>query len=535
MADAISSTGPFAVLAQAGALWAKQPKGRKTLAIAIVAIVAIGVGYATLFHHGDVWVALADGASPEDSSELYATLQAHDIAARLRDGKVEVTSDRATEARAIAASAGVLRGSGGFDLFNGGSLGDSSFAEQVKYRRALQGELGKSIASMAQVESARVLVAFGKTSPFKDQERAPTASVMLHLHAAQTLTAAQVMGIRQLVAKSLDGLNANDVVVIDQHGNLLVTGDTTDADRKAAIERSTMLNVRSILETAVGEGSVSVVTTADFDASKTNETEEVYDKDNPVIRSESRSLEGPNATAGIGGIAGTQGNLPGAAGAAPTNGSGAAGKLSETKNYEISRKVRQTEGQNGSLKKMHVAIVIDEPIVNGKPTPRSDAEIAKLTSIARTAAGFDEARGDTLELQSIAFAHPAEAAPPVVAADWTEMLPFPLPIMAAGAGGALLLIVLVVALLVRRSRRRARREAADAMPLALPAPLADIERVLEARPALGLAPPATIEPALPAGPPVQDRVLAAVRADVERAAAVLTSWLAEPPPKGAKP
>ncbi len=543
MADAISSTtGPLAVLTQARDLWGKQPRGRKTVAMATLAVVVGIVVWATVLHKGEPWVVVSEGVSPTEVSELYSALRARDIPARMSAAnKIEVPSDRATEAASIATAAGIGNGIVGLEIVGDEPLGASSTTEQMNIQRGLQGELARMISGMSQVERARVMIAFGKHSPFKDQEQPPSASVALRLHSGQMLSGAQVQGIRMIVAKAINGLQPEEVVIVDQHGNLLLSGESTDADHKSAIERLTTLNVRGLLEKTVGAGKVAVVTTADFDTSKTNQTEETYNKDNPVIRSESRTVEGPGATTGIGGIAGTQGNLPGATPAAPTaGGSGAAGKLSETKNYEISRKVTQTEGANGVLKKLHVAILVDDKRDDkGKVVNRSDAEVKQLTSIARTAAGFDEARGDTLDLQAMPFAAETDltATPPVAPGEWAEQLPLPLPIMAAAAGGVLLLLVAVAfALFVRSRRRKARREAAEAMPIALPAPLAELERILEARPAIPGLPAASVpEAALPAGPSVQDRVLTAVRADVERAAAVLTSWLAEPPPKGAKP
>lgn len=541
MADKISpTTGPLAVLNQARDLWDKQPRGRKTFVMATLAVVVGIVVWATVIHKGEQWVVVSEGVSPTEVSELYSALRARDIPARMSAAnKIEVPSDRATEATSIATAAGIGNGIVGLEIVGDEPLGASSTTEQMNIQRGLQGELARMISGMSQVERARVMIAFGKHSPFKDQEQPPSASVALRLHTGQMLSGAQVQGIRMIVAKAINGLQPDEVVIVDQHGNLLLSGESTDADHKTAIERMTTQNVRGLLEKTVGAGKVAVVTTADFDASKTNATEERYDKDAPALRSESTSAEGPGAAAGIGGIAGTQGNLPGATPAAPTTGSGASGKMSATRNYEISRKITQTEGANGVLKKLHVAILVDDKRDDkGKVVGRSDVEVKQLTSIARTAAGFDEARGDTLDLQSMPFAAETDltATPPVVPVEWTEKLPLPLPIMAAAAGGVLLLLVAVAfALFVRSRRRRARREAAEVMPIALPAPLAELERILEARPAIpGLA-AAPIEAALPAGPSVQDRVLTAVRADVERAAAVLTSWLAEPPPKGAKP
>jgi flagellar M-ring protein FliF len=419
----------------------------------------------------------------------------------------------------------------GLELFDNSSLGQSSFAEQVNYRRALQGELARSITAMAQVESARVLIAFGKRSLARDQEQPASASVALHLHAGQTLTADQVRGVHQLVAASIEGLRPDAVVIVDNHGNLLDAADPSSVDHKAELERTVTGRVRTMLERVVGPGKAAVVTTADVDDRKVSETQEVYDADHPALRSESRTVEGGDATSGIGGIAGTRGNLPGAPSPAPTAGSAAAGqRLQETKNYEVSRTVRQTTKPDLLLQKLHVAVVVDYKAgADGKPAARGDKELAELTAIARQAAGIDDARGDKIELRAIPFAADpdasAAAVPPAVAA-----LPVPLPVL-IGIGGGLLAVIAAMVLLRRR-------RPAPTATLALPAPIGELERVLDARPTHRRAPteldaPADAQNLLP-GRTMRDRVLDAVRADVDRTAGVLTAWLAEPPKKGAK-
>ena len=543
MADA-APTGPAAVLSQAKELWGRQPRGKKTLAIAVLFVIAGVVAYTTLAKHAEPWVVIAEGSSPADIQELYTVLQARGVPVHLKDGKLEVATERLDEARAIAAAAGMPRGGTGLEQFDKSSLGQSSFAEQVNYRRALQGELARSITAMAQVESARVMIAFGRRSLTKDQEQPASASVALHLHPGQTLTADQVRGIRQLVAASIENLKPEAVAIVDGHGNLLDAADPGTVDRKAELEHAVTARVRALLERVVGPGKVSVVTTADVDDRKVSETQELYDAEHPALRSESRTVEGDAAALqGIGGIAGTRGNLPGAPPAAPTgagSGSGAAAlgggqRLQETKNYEISRTVRQTTKPDVLLQKLHVAVVVDfKTGADGKLAPRSEAEMAELTALARQAAGLDDARGDKLEIRAIPFAADPDAIAAAGAPPEASKLPLPLPILIGAGAGALALAFVIFVVLKRRKRPD------HAPTLALPAPVGELERALEARPssldARALGGSDSGEPAqnLLPGRTVRDRVLDAVKSDVERTAGVLTAWLAEPPRKGAK-
>jgi flagellar M-ring protein FliF len=533
-------TGPAAVLGQLRDLWGRQPRGRRTLAILVVLGIAGVVAWSTLVPHAAPWTAVADGGSPDDQQELFALLEGRHLPVRLHDGKVEVETDQLDEARAVAASAGMPRTGKGLEIFDNSSLGQSSFAEQVNYRRALQGELARSITALAQVEHARVLIAFGKHSLTKDQEQPASASVALHLHAGQTLSAEQVRGVRQLVAASVEGMKPEAVVIVDNHGNLLDAADPANVDHKGEIEHGVSARVRTMLERVVGAGKVSVVTTADVDDRKVSETQELYDADHPALRSESRVSDGIDATQGIGGVSGVRGNLPGAPQPAATAGNGSAaapggaignGRLQETKNYEVSRTVRQTTKPDVQLQKLHVAVVVDYKTgPDGKPLPRTDKELTELTALARQSAGIDDARGDKFELHAIPFANDGDAiaaAPPPA-----SVLPVPLPI-AAGAAGALVLGIIIFIVLKRRKKPLA------TTTLALPAPVGELERVLEARPAPNRLPTeAGVEAEaagnLLPGRTVRDRVLDAVRSDVDRTAGVLTAWLAEPPRKGAK-
>jgi len=543
--------GPSAVVSQLKELWAAQSRGRKLLALAVALGIAGFILVTRLMNGSSEWAAVADGASPEDNQELLSVLEQRAMPVRLANGKVEVHTDKLEQARAIAAAAGLPRAGKGFELFDGSHLGQSSFTEQVNYRRALQGELARSITALAEVEGARVHLALGKRSVFKDRDEAATASVALHLHPGQKLAPEQVRGIRQLVAASVEGLRADAVVIVDNHGNLLDAAEQTASTKSEAIETSITGRVRSMLEHVVGAGKVWVVTTAVVDNREVSETSETYDHQNPVIRSESRTVEGLDATTldAVGGIAGSRGNLPGATPSGGGGGSGSGGgtgngRLQETKNYEISRTVRQIKNPDAQLAKLYLAVVVDTKTdAAGKAVPRSDKELAELTALARQAAGIDDARGDKIDLRSIAFIPDTEHAADAADVAPQPLLPVPLAV-AVGAGAALLAMIALGIYALKRKKRR------DTKPgkLMLPVPVSELERALDARGDDGASGelPAGLEPRALPGPgerggvprgtmSTRDRVLAAVRTDVERAAEVLTAWLSETPPaKGTK-
>ncbi len=516
-----ASAGAAQALAQLGALWRRAPRAGRVAALAVAAVVLAGVAWIAVGRGGERWTTLVEGTSREDAAELIGVLDARGIPVRLRDGgrTVQVPDAQAATARVTAAAAGLPRGGTGFELFDGQSLGQSSFTEQINYRRALQGELARSIAALAQVESARVHIAMGKRSVFKDADEPPSASVALRVGPGQVLSDEAVRGIQQLVAASVDGLRQDAVVVIDQHGEVLGTG-AQGKGGQVDLEQTIAARVRAMLERVVGPGRVAVVASTLLDERKVDQTEELYDKDGAVLRSEARTVEGAQAPAAAGtnagGVAGVQGNLPGAA-AGGGGATGTDGRLQETKNYELSRVVRRTIEPERKLTRLQLAIMVDYKAgVDGEePTARDQAELDQLAAIAKEAAGFDAARGDRIEIKSFPFV--ADDPPAIVAKPAARNLA---PLV-GGAGAALAAIAALLVVLRRRKRATAHEPS-----LALPAPIGEVERVLDHPAELG----GDTAGALPPPRPLHDRVLEAVRADVPKAARVLSTWLTEQPP-----
>jgi flagellar M-ring protein FliF len=279
-----------------------------------------------------------------------------------------------------------------------------------------------------------------------------------------------------------------------------------------------------MIERVVGAGHAQVVVTAEMDQRKVDETEELYDKDKIALRSESRVVEGSAASTGVvGGIAGAQGNLPGAPAPTATPGPGGANqRLQETKNYEVNRVVRRTVGPDAMIKRLHVAVLVDNapPAKAGAaPVPRTQQELDQISALARESAGLDAERGDKLEVRNVPFSPPSdegtgEAAAAPALPIWQQ------PSVLAAAGGGALLVIAALFFLLRGKKR-------GIAALVLPAPVGQLEAALAAAELTGR--PADAQRLALAERAIHERVVDVVRSEPARAARVLSSWLSEEP------
>ena len=530
------SGGAKQVATQLRGLWDRLPTRRRIAAAVILAGAAAVLFYASRGGSEPDYAALFSGLTPQDAGEIAAELQAQSIPYRMSAGgtAIEVPGTDVHKVRMAMASAGLPRAGGvGFEIFDQQKFGTSSFVEQVNYRRALQGELSRSIAALDVVDSARVHLAMGRRSVFRDADEPPSASVGLKLARGRELGRSQVQGIVHLVSSSVDGLSPDRVVVIDDRGSVLSSGvsGSPGGDSHSDLEASLTKRVREMVERVVGAGHAQVVVTAEMDQRKVDETEELYDKDKTALRSESRVVEGAGADLGVvGGVAGARGNLPG--GPEPTTGPGGSGstqRLQETRNWEVNRTVRRTVGPDAKIKRLHVAVLVDHapPAKAGDPpVPRTPQALEHISAIARESAGLDTERGDRLEVRNVPFSPPAddgagaadEAGPPVPV--WQQ------PYVLAAGGGALLVIAAMF--LLMRRKRGAIRPA-----LVLPAQVGALEAALAAGELGGR--PAEAQRLALAERAIHERVVDVVRSEPARAARVLSSWLAEEPARKSPP
>lgn len=407
--------------------------------LALAAVIALMVGFWIWFRAPDYKV-LYSNLNDRDGGAIVAELQKQNVPYKMSDGggAILVPSEMVYEARLKLASQGLPRGgSVGFELLDNQKLGISQQQEQINYQRALEGELARTIESLSSVQGARVHLAIPKPSVFiRDQEK-PTASVLLSLYPGRELDGAQVAGIMHLVSSSVPQLSYKNVTVVDQNGNMLSRQDSDSArglepaqlDYMRQVEQSYIKRVESILTPIAGPGNVHAQVAADIDFAQTEQTAESF-KPNPTptdsaIRSEQTS-ETNGSSSSPAGVPGALSNQPPGAATAPVTApnvppAGAAGGSSgnthreTTINYELDKTIKHTTQGAGSVKRLSVAVVVNNRKQAGKDgkvasKPYTADEMKQINNLVREAMGFNATRGDTLNVVSTDF-NPGEKAP----------------------------------------------------------------------------------------------------------------------------
>jgi len=373
----------------------------------------------------------------KDGGQIVAALSQQNIPYRFSAGGHSILVPQAVvhDTRLRLASQGLPKGGlVGFELMETQKLGVSQFAEQINYQRALEGELARSIQSLAAVRGARVHLAIPKQTAFLRDDQKASASVLVSLHAGRTLDSIQVAGIINLVASSVPQLSLNNVSVIDQEGKLI--SQQRDPQRDAGLDATQLRFVReveadygkrieAILTPVVGPNNVRAQVAAELDFSQTDQVAESY-KPNPTTETAIRSQQTAEAGAGspqAAGIPGALSNQPPAPATAPLTqpavpgaaNVGAAANSSQnftrnaTINYEVDKTIRHTKGVPGAVRRLSVAVVVNhrKDPTKPKPIPLTATELKQITDLAREAMGFSKERGDTLNVANAPFT-PAE-------------------------------------------------------------------------------------------------------------------------------
>lgn len=399
---------------------------------------AVALGLAALilgsFLAISLWVQQPDyqllyaNLSEEDAAAIVDELKTQNIPYELSNqGRtIRVPSPQVHELRLKLAAQGLPAGKEvGLELFEDTPLGMTDFVQKLNYQRALQGELARTIGSLDAVELARVHLVIPKEDVFiKDKPRGK-ASVMLKLRPGRSLNENQVQGIVHLVSSSVEGVQAKDVVVIDLKGNILSgmqdgTESTllsaTNFKHKRQVELALEKDIVKMLEEALGPGKVIAQVAADINFDLVEKTEEIYDPDSQVVRSEQTMTEQVTGAVPPGGVPGVQALLPATSPqAAPGGGTGEPPKRSNEKttfNYEINKVVRHVRQPMGAIKKLSVAVLVDGTLAGDPPTyqARTPEQMAKLLELVKSAVGYDENRGDTIRLENVQFDRSEEEA-----------------------------------------------------------------------------------------------------------------------------
>lgn len=390
-------------------------------AVLLAAAVAIAgaVGGTAFFYsaNADHWQYAFSSLAPEDSTEVAAALKGAGIPFRLEAGgsALAVPAEKVYDVRLLLAAVGLPRGGGaGFELFDRGDLGISEFTQKVNLRRALEGELARTVGHLAHVRSARVHLTLGERGLYRDEEHKAAAAVVLAMQAGYSLGEREISGIRHLVASSVPGLAAESVTIVDGRGSALSTESLwgeAEAFRQREFEKSLEVRLVSLLEPVVGAGAVVARVTAALDNSEITTSKEAVDPQTALKTehktSQSSSAAQPGASLPVGGVAGAVANQPPAPNVVapgPSVSSNTSTAQDETRAFDVGRTVTRTTAKGFRLNKLSVALLVDGQ--NG--APRTDEELQQLAELARKAVGFDPNRGDQLEISSAVFTKSVE-------------------------------------------------------------------------------------------------------------------------------
>ncbi|MFZ1922716.1 MAG: flagellar basal-body MS-ring/collar protein FliF [Xanthobacteraceae bacterium] len=367
---------------------------------------------------------LFTGLSLDDSASIAKELDREGITYELRDdgNVIMVPRDKVARLRMTMAESGLPKGGGvGYEIFDkSDALGTTSFVQNIDNLRALEGELARTIRSLDQVEDARVHLVLPERPLFSRDKVEPSASIVLKLRG--TLEPSQVRAIRHLVATAVSGLRPQRISIVDEQGQLLADGagddDTAGGaaadERQAAFEKHMREQVESIVSSVVGPNHSRVQVAADFDFDRITQTSDKYDPDGRVVRSSQSREETSASNQGASNNQVTVANeLPGANQRQPNDANGGQNdqtrKTEEIVNYEISKTTKTEVIDGGRLNRLSVAVLVDGTYAKddkGNVTyqPRSKEELDQIGALVRSAIGFDQKRGDQVQVVNLRFA-----------------------------------------------------------------------------------------------------------------------------------
>jgi flagellar M-ring protein FliF len=361
-------------------------------------------------------VPLFTDLSIEDSSAIIKDLERQAIPYEMRnDGTIiMVPKDRVSRLRMKLAEGGLPKGGGiGYEIFDkSDTLGSTSFVQNINHLRALEGELARTIKALERVQYARVHLVMPERTLFARDQAEPSASIVLKVRGA--LESQQVRAIRHLVASAVNGLKPQRVSIVDDTGRLLADGASDDLgvgsvadERKSGFERRLRDQVEAIVSSVVGTGRARVELTADFDFNRITQTSERFDPDGRVLRS-TQTKEESTGTPDASGQVSVANELPGGQPNGASN-RDASKKSEEITNYEVSRTTKTEVVEGGRVNRISVAVLVDGSYVKNDKgdvayQERPRQELDRIAALVRSAIGFDQRRGDQVEVINLRFA-----------------------------------------------------------------------------------------------------------------------------------
>jgi flagellar M-ring protein FliF len=395
-------------------LWAGMPPQQRRWALTAALLLTGLVGGLLWLGLRTDWRTLYTGLDPDDARQISQVLTQAQIPFDVTpDGTgILVPAAQLDKARlAAAAKGGVKSGQMGFELFDKPNWVGSEFDEHVNYQRALEGELARTIETLADVESARVDLVLPHDSLFSGQDRPAKAAVVIKLRHL-SLADGEAEAIRNLVASSVDGLRPDHVVLVDADGHLPLGPKTPEAMELSA-EQALEEKLIATLEPVTGAGNVRASVTLDYDPAATDVTQETYDPSQTVTLSMQRTQQNTGPQPVAAGVAGTASNAPNSQPLPvyPKQTTSPESATTESGTYAASKTVKHTVENAGWVRRLTAAVVVNDRLVQpaeyGRPAiwqRRSAAELQNLTALAQAAVGFDAARGDVVTVEDLPFA-----------------------------------------------------------------------------------------------------------------------------------
>ena len=454
-------------------------------AMATVAVLMLGFfAFLMLRASAPNMAPLYTGLTLEDSSAITTELQTLNIPFELRGegDTILVPREQITKLRMDLAGAGLpTRGQVGYEIFDEqNTLGATSFVQNINNVRALEGELARTISSLARIKSARVHLVLPERELFRRERKDPSASIVLSVRGE--LAAGEIRAIQHLVASAIEGLSPTRVSIVDDAGTLLAsgTGDSAygalageAAEKTLGYENRLRTRLEDMLANIVGAGRARVEVAAEMDFNRSTTTSETFDPEGQVVRS-TQLREQENQSGSSQNQVSIANELPGASAQNGADGTLEQGTTSEeVTNYEISKTTQTAVTEAGSIKRLSVAVVVDgvyadDGAGNLTYTPRTADEIAQVLTLVRSAVGYSESRGDSVEVVNMQFAERPELNLPGTDSA-AGLLDFTRDDLMNGAEMAVtLLIALALVFFVLRPLLK-RALVPEAQPLALPA------------------------------------------------------------------
>jgi flagellar M-ring protein FliF len=533
-------------------LWASLSNSQRVSIIAVAVLTVAGLYAFSQWRHESDFRPLYTGMAPEDAAAVVQKLRESGVEYRLADNgaTVLVPSAKQAESRLTLAAAGLPKsGRIGFELFDKSNFGATEFVEHINYQRALEGELERSIMSLAEVEQARVHITMAKDSVFLEQQQPAKASVMVKLRPHSQISPQNVIAIANLVASAVEGLAPESVSVVDMNGNLLSrprrlggpdgTQSTAEAlELRQQFEKDLVTKIKATLEPVLGADRFRAGASVDIDLTSGDQQEETFDPTKSVMLS-TQKTEDVVDRGTSNGIPGTASNLP-RGNSTPAAGGVGSARRSENATFQSSRIVRHTRIPQGMVKRMSLAVLLDQTAhwegqgaarhrVLEPPKPET---IQSIKGLLTAATGLSTERGDQLIIESLPFETtlnpepaPSGEAPkkaPPTGPKWLQFLNEYKDVIGLVSLAIVAVVVLLIMLLKFLRPKRRRMDADAGQQLEGSERVSELDANLAAA-QIGAASPPIADDEME----ITDRVRQLAKRDVSTAASVVRLWLQE--------